>query len=83
MTPSKLDKLMHSLYFQILPYLGINRHITKEWRMLPERYQGLGLPNFVVWSLAAKISFVQRHLGFNNAAGQMMMQAFEAFLMEV
>ena len=37
----------------------------------------------MVWSLAAKISFVQRHLGFKDAAGQMMMQAYKAFLMEV
>ena len=80
MTPGKLDKPMQSLNFQILLYLAIYWHITKEWRMLPERYQGLGLPNFVVWSLAVKISFVQRHLG---AVGQMMIQAYEAFLMEV
>ena len=80
MTPGKMDKLMQSLNFQILPYLGIHRHINKKWRMLPERYQRLGLPNFVVWSLAVKISFVQRHLG---AAGQMMIQAYEAFLTEV
>ena len=51
--------------------------------MLPERFQGLGLPNFVVVCLAAKIFFLQQHLGFDDAAGQMMQQAYEAFLMEV
>ena len=51
--------------------------------MLPERYQELGLPNFGVWSLVAKLSFVQKQLGFNDTAGQMMMQAYDAFLMEL
>ncbi|KAL7530661.1 hypothetical protein ACHAWF_003466, partial [Thalassiosira exigua] len=33
--------------------------------------------------VAAKIFFIQRHLGVDDVAGQMMRQAYEAFLMEV
>ena len=51
--PSKLEAMMQSLYFKCLPFLGVNRHITKEWRMLPEQYHGLGMPNYVVSCLAA------------------------------
>ena len=83
MPPDKLESEIQSLYFRALPFLGVNRCITKEWRMLPERFQGLGMPNFVVECLAAKIFFLQRHLGFDDAAGMMMQQAWEAFLVEV
>ena len=83
MAPEKLDKMRQALYFKILPFLGVNPHITKEWRMLPERFHGLGLLNFVVLCLAAKIFFMQCHLGFVEAVGEMVLQAYEAFLIEV
>ena len=51
--------------------------------MLPERFHGLGLPNFVVLCLAAKILFMQYHLGFEEAVGEMVLQAYESFLIEV
>ena len=82
-SPNRLEKMIQSLYFQCLPLLGVNRHITKEWRMLPERYHGLGMPNYVVNCLSAKIFFMWRHWGFGGATGQMMTQAYEAFLVEV
>ena len=51
--------------------------------MLPEWFQGLGLPNFVVLCLAGKIFSMQSHLKFEEAVGEMMLQAYEAFLIEV
>ena len=51
--------------------------------MLPEWFQGLGLPNFVVLCLAEKIFFMQCHLDFEEAVGEMMLQAYEAFHIEV
>ena len=81
--PKELDDKMQALYYKILPVLGVNRNISKEWRTLSERFQGLGLPNFVVDCLAAKLFYMQSVWGFDCAAGHMMMQAYEAFLIEV
>ena len=83
MRPTKLDKRMQSLYYHCLPFLGVNRHITKPWRMLPKKYHGLGLPTFVVVCFVAMMFLLQRHWGFNSAAGNMLQQAYEAFLIEV
>ena len=80
--PKKIDETFQSLLFQALPMLGVNRNITKFWRTLPVKYQGLGLPDFVIVSLGAKISFLLRHWGFDDVAGQAMMQAFEAFVVK-
>ena len=74
---------MQALYYKILPVLGVNRSISKEWRTLSERFRGLGLPNFVVDCLAAKLFYMQNVWGFDCAAGNMMIQAYEAFLIEV
>ena len=81
--PSKLEVMMQDLYYRILPFLGVNRCITKGWRMLPVQYQGLGLPNFVVISFAKKMFFVLCAWGFDDAPGRMLTWAFENFLIEL
>ena len=51
--------------------------------MLPERFQGLGLPDPVVLALANKIFFLQCHSGFEGATAAMAMLTYETFLLEV
>ena len=80
--PKKIDTCFQSILYLALSFLGVNRCITKFWRTLPIKYQGLGLPDFVSLSCAAKVSFMLRHWGFDDAAGKAMMQAYEAFVME-
>ena len=67
MPPAKMNKEIQLLYFNILGFLGVNRHIAKEWRMLPEKYHGLGLPNFALSALAAKMHVLQCHFVFEDA----------------
>ena len=59
LTPKALQNYYQDLYYKILPLLGVNRNIGKGWRTLPERYQGLGLPDFEVHALSKKIHFLQ------------------------
>ena len=59
-TPKALQKCYQDLCYEILPLLGVNRNTGKKWRTMPERYQGLGLPNFEVHDLSKTIHFVQR-----------------------
>ena len=54
-TPKTLQNCYEDLYYKRIPLLGLNRNIGKEWRTLPERYQGLGLPDFKVHALSKKI----------------------------
>ena len=83
MEPKKLKELMCGLYYRLLPHLGVNRCITTPCRMLPEMYQGLGLPNFLVLSLASKVSFLQCNWDFPGSTGDMLRFNYEAFLVEV
>jgi len=82
-SPKKLDMLIQGVYYKVLPLLGINRCITLAWRLLSERFQGLGLPNFIVDCFAAKIYFMQTTWGFDCASGKLMIHAYEAFMIEV
>ena len=56
---SDLKERMQSLYYKILPLLGVSRSIATERQTLFERFQGLGLPNFVVDYLAAKFCYAE------------------------
>jgi hypothetical protein len=53
--PKKLDSMIQRVYAKALPHLGVNQNIKREWRTLPERYQGLALPNFLLVALSEKI----------------------------
>jgi hypothetical protein len=58
--PLKLLEQFQRVYFRCLPSLNVNRHINLPWQLIPERYQGLGLPNYALISLASKLSVIQR-----------------------
>jgi hypothetical protein len=82
--PRKLDTMYQRLFEKALPLLGVNRKITKEWRTLPEMYQGLALPNFPLIALAEKISFILANWGFQGVAhSDAMAMAYENFIIEV
>ena len=82
-SPQTLGDLLHKVVYKALPLLGIQRSIKKEHRMLPEYFQGLGLPNFVVPAFACKAFFLQSHWGFEGATTRMLMSTFESFILEV
>jgi hypothetical protein len=81
--PAKLEKAFQSIYYKLLPSLGVNRCITKSYRMLPEKYQGLALPNPNIWVLAAKLILIREHWELDTTLGNMLTHAYQAFQMEV
>jgi hypothetical protein len=81
-TPKKLEITLHKIYYQCLPFLGVNRHITRDWRMISKRYQGLGMPNPNVILLSRKLVLLLRHWNMPNVMGNFLLQVYEAFRME-
>ncbi len=82
--PRKVDMMYQRLYEKALPLLGVNRKIKKEWRTLPEKYQGPALPNFPLIALAEKISFILGSWDFQGLAhSDAMAMAYENFIIEV
>jgi hypothetical protein len=57
--PQALEDACQSIWYKLLPSLRVNRNITKEYRMLPLRFQGLALPNPNIESLSRKIHLLQ------------------------
>jgi hypothetical protein len=68
MKPALLDKKFQKVYAKALPYLGVNCKIRREWRSLPEMYQGLALPNFPLIALSEKLLFLLDNWGLRGQA---------------
>jgi hypothetical protein len=56
--PKQLDGCIQRFDAKALPFLGVNCKIKKEWRTLPEMYQGLALLNLPLVALLDKICFL-------------------------
>ena len=75
--------LLKPVYFRCLPFLGVQRHIELPWRTIPEKYQGIGLPNFSLVSLASKLQYIQCIWGFKDAASISLHMGYESFVMDI
>ena len=60
--PDKLKVAFQLVWYSLLPSLKVNRHIFKEFCMLPLRFQGLALPNLNIDVISSKIHMI-RELG--------------------
>ncbi len=83
MSPHKLLKQFQGVYFRCLPLLNVNCHIDLLWRLIPEEYQGLGMANYALVSLASKLSFLQCNWGFEASHSNALMMAYKSFMIEV
>jgi hypothetical protein len=84
MPPSMLDKCFQKVYKKALLLLGVNCKIKQEWRTLPEKYQGLAMPNVPLVALAEKVSFLFGNWRFaGQAHSNDFAMAFDNFLIEV
>ena len=80
--PDKLDVAFQRVWYEVLPALRINRHITREWRTLPLQFQGLSLPELNIELLGRKLHLIQRHWGSGDVTGRFLLQALEVFQVE-
>ncbi len=81
--PSKVDHVFQSIWYKFLPVLKVNRCLSKEWRILPLRFQGLALPNPNIDILCSKMHTIQTHWSSNTVVGKFLRHAYEAFQTEV
>jgi hypothetical protein len=81
--PTDLEKMFMKVYFNLLPSMGVNRNINQRLRMLPQRYQGLGLLNPNIEFLSAKISEILNNWDSPSIMGQMLKQAYQSFQLDV
>ena len=81
--PKEVNEVLDRIYFRSLGKLRVNKNIRKEFRTLPKMYQGLGMFDLNIDSLGMRIFFLRRHWKQPTPLGNLLQQAYEAFLMDV
>jgi hypothetical protein len=69
-------------YYHCLPALGVNRSIGCEWKTLPIKFQGLGLPHLTLEKTADSLQLLQHHWGHNTELGRALHLSFELVQVE-
>ncbi len=83
LSPHKLLEQFQRVYFKCLPLVNVSCHIDLLWRLIPERYQGLGMANYALVSLASNLSFLQCNWGFATTHLTVIMMGYTAFMVKV
>ena len=75
--------MLRKVYFQALPHIGFNRHITLPWRTLPSSSYGIGLPDLGCEQTADQLNICLRHFGTNTPLGNLLATSLEQFIIEI
>ena len=75
--PAVLEEEVIRVYYKMLPYLGVNRNLRADWRWLPTKFQGLGLPNLSIEKLAMMLQYVVRHWDMGEGIWMQMRRVME------
>jgi hypothetical protein len=82
-SPKKLEETFQSIWYKLLPLLKVNRHITKEFCMLPIMFQGLALSNPNIDVLSRKVHLIQNEWGTNRVMGKLLHHSYQIFQVKV
>jgi hypothetical protein len=82
-SPQRLEDEFKSIWYKLLPSLCVNWNITKEYRILLLRFQGLALPNPNIDALSKKIQLLQSHWNTGSTSRRMLHQACKVFQVKV
>ena len=64
------DDLFRKLEFQLLPLLGVNRHIKKGWRRLPPAFGGVGLFSLPIEQIICRCNLFLQHYRTTSSLGK-------------
>ncbi len=68
---------------QLLPLLGVNRNITKEWRTIPTAFGGVGLLSLPVEQLISRINIFSLHYGEQTIIGQKLLCSLHLLQLQI
>ena len=61
-----LDSILGRQQFDVLPLLGVNRNIRRQWRTIPQSFGGVGLFNITIEQTIGWINMFLQHYGMDS-----------------
>ena len=75
--------ILRKYEFEILSYLGVNKHVRIEWRTIPRELGGVGLWNFTVKQCISWLEALLQHYSMGNTLAKKMIASLEALQLEI
>ena len=75
--------LLRKWEFELLSYLGVNKHVRTEWRSIPRELGGIGLWNFTREQCKSWLEAFLQHYGRNTTIAKKMIASLEALQLEI
>jgi hypothetical protein len=79
----EIEDILHSLEFEMLSCLGVNRHIKTEWQRLAQEFGGIGLFNLSIEQFIGWVEMVLQHYGTGSTISKKMQASLEAVQLEI
>ncbi len=80
---SVTTSLLHSLEFEILRSMGVNRHVKMEWRTLAREFGGIGLYSLTIEQFISWMEVILQHYRMGSTLSRKMHASLEALQLEV
>ena len=74
---------LRRVYYKMLSFLGINKHIKFEWRHLHSSFGGIGLREMLMEVVIAQINLMLQHYHTPSTLGTKLMMSLESLQLEV
>jgi hypothetical protein len=58
---SIMKSALHSLEFEMLPSLGVNRHVKREWQTIAREFGGIGLHSLLIEQFISWAELILQH----------------------
>jgi hypothetical protein len=75
--------LLHSLEFEILGSVGVNRHVKMEWRTLAREFTGISLYSLTIEQFIIWLEVILQHYHTGSTLSRKMHASLEALQLEV
>jgi len=72
------QELLRKWEFELLSYLGVNKHVQTEWQTIPRELGGIGLWNFTVEQCKSWLEALLQHYGRGTTIAKKMIASLEA-----
>lgn len=79
----ELSTCLDRVYHQVLPLVGVNRNIKKEWRTLSSGFYGIGLPHAGVEKFIDACNLLLQFHGTPSSVGMLLQTSLEFMVLEL
>jgi hypothetical protein len=78
-----MKSALHSLEFEMLPSLGVNRHVKREWQTIAREFGGIGLHSLSIKQFISWTELILQHYHTKLTVSTKIKASLQALQLEI